>query len=91
MDYAVCKPLHQSSAALLRADFVARGPGSFAQAAWVRRRTTRNVPHRVATLLLAAWVVAWTLRAAACLAALAVFGWIVTFAMTKQPRGLLSR
>jgi hypothetical protein len=74
VDYAVCKPLHQSSAALLRTDFVARGQECFAQAAWVQRRTACTVPPRVATLLLSAWVVDLTLRAAAWLAALEVFG-----------------
>jgi uncharacterized membrane protein SirB2 len=127
VDYAAWKLLHQTTAALSLAGFVARGLGSFAQAAWVRQRFTRTAPHVVDTLLLlSALVMAWTLRLtpanapwlvakiaglllyiglgmlalrlgrplalrmAAWLAALAVFGWIVSVALTKQPLGLLA-
>ena len=127
MDHAAWKLLHQSAAALSISGFVARGLGSFAQAAWVRHRFARTAPHVVDTLLLlSALVMAWTLRAtpsnapwlvakiaglllyiglgmlalrpgrplalriAAWVAALAVFGWIVSVALTKQPLGLLA-
>jgi uncharacterized membrane protein SirB2 len=127
VDYAAWKLLHQTTAALSLAGFVARGIGSFVQAAWVRHRITRTAPHVVDTLLLlSALVMAWTLRLtpdnapwlvakiaglllyiglgllalrpgrplalriAAWVAALAVFGWIVSVALTKQPLGLLA-
>ena len=127
MDFAAWKLLHQTTAALSLAGFVARGLGSFAQAAWVRHRFTRVVPHVVDTLLLlSALVMAWTLRLTpgnapwltakiaglllyiglgmlalrpgrplalritAWVAALAVFGWIVSVAITKQPLGVLA-
>jgi uncharacterized membrane protein SirB2 len=127
VDYAVWKLLHQSTAALSLAGFVARGLGGFAQAAWVRHRVTRIAPHWVDTLLLlSALAMAWTLRLtpadapwlaakiaglllyiglgmlalrpgrplalrfSAWLAALAVFGWIVSVAITKQPLGMLA-
>ena len=127
MDYAAWKLLHQGAVALSITGFVARGLGSFTQAAWVRRRVARTAPHVVDTLLLlSALVMAWTLRLtpgnapwltakiaglllyiglgllalrpgrplplriAAWAAALAVFGWIVSVAITKQPLGLLA-
>jgi len=127
MDFAAWKLLHQTTAALSLAGFVARGLGSFVQAAWVRHRVTRIAPHVIDTLLLlSALVMAWTLRLtpgnapwlaakiaglllyialgllalrpgrplalrmAAWVAALAVFGWIVSVALTKQPLGLLA-
>ena len=76
MDYTTWKLLHQGAVALSLAGFVARGLGSFSQAPWVRYRITRIVPHGVDTLLLLA-------------AALAVFGWIVSVALTKNPLGAL--
>ena len=128
MDYAAWKLLHQGAAALSITGFVARGLGSFTQAAWVRQRVARTAPHVVDTLLLlSALVMAWTLRLtpgnapwltakiaglllyiglgmlalrpgrplalriAAWVAALAVFGWIVSVAITKQPLGLLAQ
>ena len=127
MDYAAWKLLHQGAVALSITGFVARGLGSFTQAAWVRQRVARTAPHVVDTLLLlSALVMAWTLRLtpgnapwlmakiaglllyiglgllalrpgrplplriAAWAAALAVFGWIVSVAITKQPLGLLA-
>jgi uncharacterized membrane protein SirB2 len=127
MDYAAWKLLHQSAVALSITGFVARGLGSFTQAAWVRQRVARTAPHVVDTLLLlSALVMAWALRLtpgnapwlmakiaglllyiglgllalrpgrplalriAAWVAALAVFGWIVSVALTKQPLGLLA-
>jgi uncharacterized membrane protein SirB2 len=128
MDYAAWKLLHQAAVALSITGFVARGLGSFTQAAWVRHRFARSAPHVVDTLLLlSALVMAWTLRLTpstapwlaakiaglllyiglgmlalrpgrplalrivAWLAALAVFGWIVSVAVTKQPLGVLAR
>jgi uncharacterized membrane protein SirB2 len=128
MDYAAWKLLHQTTAAMSLAGFVARGLGSFVQAAWVRHRFTRIAPHVVDTLLLlSALVMAWmlrltpsnapwmvakvaglllyiglgmvalrpgrplALRITAWVAALAVFGWIVSVAITKQPLGPLAR
>ena len=127
MDYLAWKLLHMSAVALSVSGFIARGLGSFAQAAWVRHRVTRIAPHVVDTLLLlsalmlagtlhltpsnAPWLVAkiaglllyiglgmlalrpgrpLALRIAAWAAALAVFGWIVSVAVTKQPLGLLA-
>ena len=127
MDYAAWKLLHQGAVALSITGFVARGLGSFTQAAWVRQRVARAAPRVVETLrLLSALVMAWTLRLtpgnapwltakiaglllyiglgllalrpgrplplriAAWAAALAVFGWIVSVAITKQPLGLLA-
>jgi uncharacterized membrane protein SirB2 len=127
MDFAAWKLLHQSAVALSITGFVARGLGSFMQAAWVRQRFARTAPHVVDTLLLlSALAMAWTLRLtpgnapwltakiiglllyialgllalrpgrplalrlAAWVAALAVFGWIVSVALTKQPLGLLA-
>jgi uncharacterized membrane protein SirB2 len=128
VDYAAWKLLHQTTAALSLAGFVARGLGGFVQAAWVRHRFTRIAPHVVDTLLLlSALVMAWmlrltpsnapwlvakiaglllyiglgmlalrpgrplALRITAWVAALAVFGWIVSVALTKHPLGLLAR
>jgi uncharacterized membrane protein SirB2 len=127
MDYAAWKLLHQTTAALSLAGFVARGLGSFVQATWVRHRFTRIAPHFVDTLLLlSALAMAWLLRLTpgsapwlaakiaglllyiglgllalrpgrplglrivAWLAALAVFGWIISVALSKQPLGLLA-
>jgi uncharacterized membrane protein SirB2 len=127
VDYAAWKLLHQSAVVLSITGFVARGLGSFVQAAWVRHRFTRIAPHMVDTLLLmSALMLAWTLRLtpgnapwlaakiaglllyiglgmlalrpgrplplriAAWLAALAVFGWIVSVALTKRPLGWLA-
>jgi uncharacterized membrane protein SirB2 len=63
MDYAAWKLLHQGAVALSITGFVARGLGSFAQAAWVRGRVARTLPHAVDTVLLgSALVLAWMLR-----------------------------
>jgi uncharacterized membrane protein SirB2 len=127
VDYAAWKLLHQAAVALSITGFIARGLGSFTQAAWVTHRFTRIAPHGVDTLLLlSALVMAWmlrltpatapwlvakvaglllyiglgmlalrpgrplALRIAAWLAALVVFGWIVSVALTKRPLGLLA-
>ncbi len=63
MDYAAWKLLHQGAVVLSITGFVARGLGSFAQAAWVRGRVSRTLPHVVDTVLLgSALVLAWMLR-----------------------------
>ena len=104
-----------------------RGLGSFADAAWVRARAAKTLPHIVdSVLLLSAIWLAWTLRLSpaeapwllakiiglvayiglgmlalkpgrplavrglAWLAALAVFGYIVSVALTKNPLGLFA-
>ena len=126
MDYTTWKLLHQGSVVLSVSGFAARGIGSLAGAAWMRRRIHRIWPHLVDTLLLvSALVMAWmlqlnplttpwlaaqiaglllyialgmvalragrplALRVGAWLAALLVFGWIVSVALTKDPLGLL--
>lgn len=126
MDYTTWKLLHQGSVVLSVSGFAARGIGSLAGAAWMRRRIHRIWPHLVDTLLLvSALVMAWmlqlnplttpwlaakiaglllyialgmvalragrplSLRVGAWLAALLVFGWIVSVALTKDPLGLL--
>lgn len=126
MDYTTWKLLHQGSVVLSVSGFAARGIGSLAGAAWMRRRIHRVWPHLVDTLLLvSALVMAWmlqlnplttpwlaakiaglllyialgmvalragrplSLRVGAWLAALLVFGWIVSVALTKDPLGLL--
>jgi uncharacterized membrane protein SirB2 len=63
MDYAAWKLLHQGAVALSITGFVARGLGSFAQAAWVRGRVARTLPHLLDSVLLgSALVLAWMLR-----------------------------
>jgi uncharacterized membrane protein SirB2 len=63
MDYAAWKLLHQTTVALSITGFVARGLGSFAQAAWVRGRLARTLPHAIDTVLLvSALALAWMLR-----------------------------
>ncbi len=121
------KTIHQGAVVLSFAGFFARGIGSLRDAAWVRGRLARTVPHIVdSALLLSALTLAWmlrltpmaapwlmskivgllvyiglgtvalnpgrqrTVRAAAWVAALATFGWIVSVALTKNPLGFLS-
>jgi uncharacterized membrane protein SirB2 len=122
MDYSMLKLVHQTAVALSITGFFARGLGSLADAAWVRTRAARTLPHAVDTvLLLSALTLAWrlrltpaaapwlgakitglllyiglgmlalrpgrplTVRATAWVAALLVFGWIVSVAITKDP------
>lgn len=62
-DYATLKAVHQTAVALSFAGFLARGVGSLAGAAWVRRRTAKTLPHVVdSVLLLSALALAWLLR-----------------------------
>lgn len=63
MDYATLKLVHQSAVALSIAGFFARGLGSLGDAAWVRGRAARTLPHIVDTVLLASAIgLAWMLR-----------------------------
>jgi len=62
MDYATVKAIHQTAVALSITGFVARGLGSLAGAAWVRRRAAKTWPHVVdSVLLLSALTLAWQL------------------------------
>jgi uncharacterized membrane protein SirB2 len=61
MNYPLLKTIHQIAVAASIAGFTARGLGSLADAAWVRRRPARTLPHVVDTVLLAsALALAWT-------------------------------
>ena len=63
MDYLVVKMIHQSAVALSLAGFFARGLGALREAAWVRGRLAKTVPHVVdSVLLLSALTLAWLLR-----------------------------
>jgi uncharacterized membrane protein SirB2 len=63
MDYATLKLVHQSAVALSVAGFFARGLGSLGDAAWVRGRAARTLPHLIDTVLLASAIgLAWMLR-----------------------------
>jgi uncharacterized membrane protein SirB2 len=126
MDYALVKLVHQSAVALSISGFFVRGLGSLGEAAWVKGRAAKTLPHIVDSVLLlsaltmawmlrlhpgnAPWLLAkivglvlyiglgmlalkpgrpWGVRAAGWLAALAVFGWIFSVALTKNPLGFL--
>lgn len=127
MQYLVVKAVHESAVALSMAGFFARGIGGLSDAAWVRGRPARTLPHLVDTVLLgSALLLAWMLRldptaapwliakiagllayiglgvvalrpgrsrrarAAAWIAALAIFAWIVSVAITRNPLGFLA-
>jgi uncharacterized membrane protein SirB2 len=124
MDYATLKVIHQSAVAISFAGFFARGVGMLGDAAWVRHRLAKTVPHLVDTVLIvsAVWLAAilrltpsgapWIaakiaglfvyigigmvalrfgrtkgIRASAWVLAMLVFAWIVSVAITKDPRG----
>jgi len=127
MDYGVLKMIHESAATLSFAGFFARGIGMLGDAAWVRHRVSKTLPHLVDTVLIvsAVWL-AWLLRltpsnapwisakiagllvyigigmvalrfgrtkgvrASAWVLAMLVFAWIVSVAITKDPRGFVS-
>ena len=132
MAYATLKLIHVSAVAISFLGFAARGLGVLSDAAWVRHRLARTLPHLVDTVLLlsavgmlwvirlAPWGLPWlraklvgliiyialgvialrpapagraagsrTLRLVAWIGALAVFGYIVSVALTKSPRGAL--
>ncbi|MGE0797208.1 MAG: SirB2 family protein [Lautropia sp.] len=63
MDYTTVKLIHQGAVALSLTGFLVRGAAALADAAWVRSRAARTLPHIVDTVLLASAVVlAWMLR-----------------------------
>lgn len=63
MDYFTLKLIHQSAVTLSITGFVARGAAALANAAWVRSRAARTLPHIVDTVLLvSAITLAWMLR-----------------------------
>ena len=126
VDYNDVKLLHMSAVAISFAGFFARGVGMLGDAAWIRHRLAKTLPHVVDTVLIvsAIWL-AWTLRqgptnapwinakivgllayvglgmvalrfgrtksvrAAAWVLALLTFGYIVSVAITKDPRGFM--
>ncbi|HEX6136416.1 MAG TPA: SirB2 family protein [Casimicrobiaceae bacterium] len=126
MDYGALKLIHQSAVAISAAGFFARGLGMLGDAAWVRSRAAKTLPHIVDTVLIvSAIALAWILRlsptsvpwiaakiigllvyialgmvalrfgrskgvrAGAWVAALLTFAYIVSVAITKDPRGVL--
>ena len=100
MDYASWKLLHQGSVALSVSGFAGRDIGSLAGAAWMLQLNPLTTPWLAAKisgllLYIGLGVVALrtgrplALRIGAWLAALLVFGWIVSVAITKDPLGLL--
>ena len=63
MDYGALKLIHQSAAAISVAGFFARGLGVLGDAAWVRTRAAKTLPHIVDTVLIvSAIALAWILR-----------------------------
>jgi uncharacterized membrane protein SirB2 len=124
MDYATLKAIHMSAVAISGAGFVARGVGMLNDAAWVKHRVAKTLPHLVDTVLIvsALWL-AWILRLTpsnapwitakivgllvyvgigmvalrfgrtkaargiAWLLAMLTFAYIVSVAITKDPRG----
>lgn len=127
MDYVTLKLIHQSAVTISFAGFFARGVGMLRDAAWVKHRLAKTLPHVVDTVLIvsAVWL-AWMLRltpsnapwigakiagllvyvgvgmvalrfgrtkvvrAGAWVLAMLTFAWIVSVAITKDPRGFLS-
>jgi uncharacterized membrane protein SirB2 len=126
MEYATLKLIHMTAVVLSGAGFFARGVGMLNDAAWVKHRIAKTLPHLVDTVLIvsALWL-AWILRltptnapwigakiaglfvyigigmvalrfgrtkiarAIAWLLALHTFAYIVSVAITKDPRGFL--
>ena len=63
MDYSTIKLIHQGAVSLSFIGFFARGLGAIADAAWVRTRWAKTVPHVVdSVLLISALTLAWMLR-----------------------------
>ena len=63
VDYAALKLVHQTAVALSIGGFVARGIAALLDAAWLRGRVARTLPHGVDTVLLASALgLAWALR-----------------------------
>lgn len=126
MEYALLKTIHQAAVVISFAGFFVRGVGMLNDAAWLRHRAVKTLPHVVDTILIvsAVWL-AWILRlmpanapwigakiigllvyiavgmialrfgrtkgvrASAWIGAMLVFGYIVSVALTKDPRGFL--
>ena len=124
MEYATLKLIHMSAVVLSGAGFFARGLGMLNDAAWVRHRIAKTLPHLVDTVLIvsalwlawilrltptnAPWITAKivgllvyigigmvalrfgrtkTARGVAWLLAMLTFAYIVSVALTKDPRG----
>ena len=63
MELATLKLVHQVAVVLSFAGFFARGVGALMDAAWVRSRVARTLPHVVDTvLLLSALTMLWSLQ-----------------------------
>lgn len=127
MDYSTVKLIHESAVALSFAGFFARGLGMLRDAAWVRHRLAKTLPHIVDTVLIVSAIgLAWMLRltpsnapwiaakiygllayiaiglvalrfgrtkivrGSAWALALLTFLWIVSVAITKDPRGIFA-
>ena len=127
MDYGTLKVIHQSAVAISFAGFFARGVGMLRDAAWVKHRLAKTLPHLVDTVLIvsAVWLAAilrltpsgapWIaakiagllvyigigmvalrfgrtrrVRASAWIVAMLTFAWIVSVAISKDPRGFVS-
>jgi len=124
MEYATLKMIHMSAVVISGAGFFARGLGMLNDAAWVKHRVAKTLPHLVDTVLIVsalwlAWILRltptnapWigakivglfvyigigmvalrfgrtkTVRGMAWLLALLAFAYIVSVAITKDPRG----
>jgi len=124
MEYATLKMIHMSAVVISGAGFFARGLGMLNDAAWVKHRVAKTLPHLVDTVLIVsalwlAWILRltpanapWigakivglfvyigigmvalrfgrtkTVRGIAWLLALLAFAYIVSVAITKDPRG----
>jgi uncharacterized membrane protein SirB2 len=62
MDYLTIRTIHESAVALSITGFFLRGAAGLADAAWVRGRAAKTVPHVVDTVLLASAIaLAWML------------------------------
>ena len=63
MEYATLKLIHMTAVVLSGAGFFARGVGMLNDAAWVKHRIAKTLPHLVDTVLIvsALWL-AWILR-----------------------------
>lgn len=63
MGYEILKMIHVSAVALSFSGFAARGIGVLREAAWVRHRVARTLPHVIDTVLLAsALAMLWLIR-----------------------------
>ena len=63
MDYDLLQLVHESAVALSFAGFLARGIGMLGDAAWIRSRVAKTLPHVVDTVLIvSAIALAWLLR-----------------------------